>query len=249
MEENKNIQDKINLFLEENRINVKGGTIKDEKQLSLVLNNLAMSDYEKGKLEKALYFTESAAEFYEENYYSYYIKGLVLRKLAKTKEAIDAFEKYCDNSDDSDDSLAHIYLGLSYAELDDAENALMHLRTGEKNISDEEKEKNLLLICAVYECIGNIYLKRENIVEFTEHDKYSMNYKSAVRYYKMSLKINRLNSELINRLAACYYHLEDLNKVLYCYEQAAKIAPDNAMFKDAIKELKESGVKAESAGF
>jgi tetratricopeptide (TPR) repeat protein len=246
MENNQNVQEKINNFLEENKINVKGGIIKSEKQLSSVLNDLAMGDLKKGKIEKALYFAEKAAEFNKENYYSYFIKGLVCRQLNKNKEAIEAFEVYCKNTDDP---LTHIYMGISYAQLNDIENALDHLRKGEKNISKEEKEKHMSLICATYECIGNIYLNKENIVEFTERDKYSMNYKSAVKYYKMSLKINRKNPDLINRLAACYYHMEDLNKALYCYEQAAKIASDNTMYLEAIKEMKEAGAKSEPAGF
>lgn len=246
MENNKNTQDKINEFLDENNINVKGGTIKSEKQLSQVLNNLAMDDLKKGKIEKALYFAEKAIEFYEESYYSYFIKGLIYRQLNKTKNALESFEVYCKNTSDP---LAHIYIGLSYAELNDVKNALDNLRTGEKTISKEEKEKHIFLICAAYECIGNIYLNKENIVEYTERDKYSINFKTAVRYYKMSLKINRKNYDLINKLAACYYHLEDLNKTLYCYEQAAKIAPDNTMYLEAIKEMKEEGAKSEPAGF
>jgi len=246
MESNKNIQDKINDFLKENKINVKGGTITSKKQLSSVLNNLAMGDLEKGKIEKALYFAEKAIEFDKESYYSYFIKGLIYRQLNKTKEAIESFEVYCKNTSDP---LAHIYIGFSYAQLNDVENALDHLRIGEKNLSKEEKEKNISLICAAYECIGNIYLNKENIVEFTERDKYSINYKTAVRYYKMSLKINRKNCDLINKLAACYCHLEDLNKALYCYEQAAKISPDNTMYLEAIKEMKEEGAKSEPAGF
>jgi len=246
MESNKNIQDKINDFLKENKINVKGGTITSKKQLSSVLNNLAMGDLEKGKIEKALYFAEKAIEFDKESYYSYFIKGLIYRQLNKTKEAIESFEVYCKNTSDP---LAHIYIGFSYAQLNDVENALDHLRIGEKNLSKEEKEKNISLICAAYECIGNIYLNKENIVEFTERDKYSINYKTAVRYYKMSLKINRKNCDLINKLAACYCHLEDLNKALYCYEQAAKISQDNTMYLEAIKEMKEEGAKSEPAGF
>ena len=246
MEINKEIQDKINDFLKENNINVKGGEITGEKQLSLVLNDLAMGDLKKGKIEKVLYFTEKAVEFDEENYYSYFIKGLSYRQLNKTKEAIEAFEVYCKNINDP---LAQIYLGMSYAELNDIENALDHLRKGEKNLSEEEKEKNMYLICVAYECIGNIYLKKENMEEFTERDKYSMNYKTAVRYYKMSLKINRKNCDLINKLAACYYHLDDLNKALYCYEQAAKIASDKTMYLEAINEMKEEGAKSEPAGF
>jgi len=246
MEKNKNIQDKINNFLEENKIHVKNGMITSAKQLSSVLNNLAMGDLKNGKIEKALYFTEKAIEFYEESYYSYYIKGLIYRQLNKTKEAIESFEVYIKNTSDP---LAHIYMGLSYAELNDVENALDNLRTGEKNISDDEKEKHIALICSVYECIGNIYLNKENIVEFTERDKFSINYRTAVRYYKMSLRINRKNAELINKLAACYCHLEDLNKAIYCYEQAAKISEDNTMYLEAIKELKEDGAKSEQAGF
>ena len=246
MEINKEVQDKINDFLKENNINVKGGEITSEKQLSLVLNDLAMGDLKKGKIEKAIYFIEKALEFDKENYYSYFIKGLSYRQLNKTKEAIEAFQVYCKNSNDP---LTHIYIGMSYAELNDVENALDHLRKGEKNLSEEAKEKHMYLICVAYECIGNIYLKKENMEEFTERDKYSMNYKTAVRYYKMSLKINRKNCDLINKLAACYYHLEDINKALYCYEQAAKIAADNTMYLEAINEMKEEGAKSEQAGF
>lgn len=246
MENNKNIQDKISNFLQENKINLKGGTITSEKQLSQVLNDLAMGDLKKGKVEKALYFAEKAIEFNQENYYSYFVKGLSYRRLNKIKESIESFEVYCQNTSDP---LAEIYLGLSYAESNDVENALNHLRVGEKNISEEEKEKHISLICTTYECIGNIYLNKENIVEFTERDKYSINYKSAVMYYKMSLKINRKNCDLINKLAACFYHLEDLNKALYCYEQAAKIAADNTMYLEAIQEMKNEGAKSESAGF
>lgn len=246
METNQNIQEKINNFLEENKINVTGGTITSLKQLSSVLNNLAQSDLEKGKIEKTLYFAEKAIEFDEENYYAYYLKGLTCRQLKKTKEALEAFEVYCQNTDDA---LTHIYIGISYAELEDVDNALAHLRKGEKNLSKEEKEKHAALICTTYECIGNIYLKRENIVEFTEKDKHSINYKTAIRYYKMALRINRRNYDLINKLAACFYHVEELNKALYCYEQAAKIAPDNTMYLEAIQEMKEAGAKSEPAGF
>ena len=246
MESNKDIQVKIDDFLKENKINVKNGTIIGEKQLSSVLNNLAMGDLKKGKIEKALYFAEKAIEFDEKNYYSYYIKGLVSRQLNKIEDAIEAFKVYCENTNDG---LAHIYMGLSYAELNDIENALDHLRLGEKNISKEEKEENISLIGVVYECIGNIYFNKENVVEFVERDKYSINYKTATRYYKMSLKIYRKNCDLINKLAACYCHLEDLNKALYCYEQAAKIAPDKTMYLEAIKEMKEEGAKSEPAGF
>lgn len=246
MDSNKIIQDQINDFLSENKINVKGGTITSERQLSLVLNDLAMGDLKKGKIEKALYFTEQAIEFYEKNYYAYFIKGLIYRQLNKTKEAIELFGVHVENTGNS---LSNIYMGLSYAELNDVEKALEHLRIGEKGLSKEEKEKHLSLIAVAYECIGNIYLNRENVAEFTERDKYSLNYKTAVRYYKMSLKINRKNCDLINKLAACYYHLEDLNKALYCYEQAAKFSADNSMYLEAIREMKEEGAKSEPAGF
>lgn len=243
-----NIQDKINQFLIENKINVKGGAITSERQLSAVLSDLALSDLKKGKIDKAMYLAEKSLEFNEKNYYSYFLKGLIYRNMNKIKEAVEAFETYISNTG-ADDSLAHIYLGLSYAELNDVENALDHLRKGEKSLSNKEKEIHSPLIGITYECIGNIYLNKENIVEFTERDKYSINYKTAARYYKMSLKIYRKNCDLINKLAACYCHLEDLNKALYCYEQAAKIAVDNTVYLEAIEQMKSEGAKSEQAGF
>lgn len=243
-----NMQDKINQFLAENKINVTGGIITNERQLAVVLNDLALGDLKRGKIDKATYFVEKALEFNEKNYRSYFIKGLIYRKLGKIKEAVEAFEVYLSNTG-AEDSVAHIYMGLSYAELNDVENALDHLRVGEKNLSNEEKEEHLHLIGVAYECIGNIYLNRENIVEFNERDRYSLNYKTAARYYKMSLKVNRKNCDLINKLAACYCHLEDLSKALYCYEQAAKIAEDKTMYLEAIQQMKSEGVKAEQAGF
>lgn len=243
-----NIQDKINKFLTENKINVKGGAITSERQLSAVLSKLALGDLKKGKIDKALYFVEKSLEFNEKNYYSYFVKGLINRRLGKIKEATEAFEVYISNTG-AEDSVAHIYTGLSYAELNDVENALDHLRVGEKGLSNEEKEEHLPLVGITYECIGNIYLNRENIVEFTDRDKFSLNYKTAARYYKMSLRINRKNCDLINKLAACYCHLEDLNKALYCYEQAAKIAEDKTMYMEAIQQMKDEGAKSEQAGF
>lgn len=243
-----NIQDKINQFLTENKINVTGGTITSERQLSSVLSNLALGDFKKGKIEKAIYFVEKSLEFNDKNYYSYFVKGLINRRLGKIKEAAEDLEVYVSNTG-KEDSVAHIYAGLSYAELNDIDNALDHLRVGEKGLSNEEKEEHLPLVGIAYECIGNIYLNKENIVEFTERDKYSINYKTAVRYYKMSLRINRKNCDLINKLAACYCHLEDLNKALYCYEQAAKIAEDNTMYLEAIQQMKDEGAKSEQAGF
>ncbi|WP_160689141.1 hypothetical protein [Clostridium sp. C2-6-12] len=243
-----NVQDKINQFLAENKINVKGGTITSERQLSAVLSDLALGDLNNGKIDKAIYFIEKSLEFNEKNYYSYFIKGLINRRLGKIEESIEAFNTYLSNTG-AEDSLAHIYAGLSYAELNDVENALDHLRIGEKGLSNEEKEEHLLLLGVTYECIGNIYLNKENVVEFTERDKYSINYKTAARYYKMSLRINRKNCELINKLAACYCHLEDFNKALYCYEQAAKIAEDKTVYLEAIQQMKDEGAKSEQAGF
>lgn len=243
-----NIQDKINLFLAENKINVKGGTITSERQLSSVLSNLALGDLNKGKIDKAIYFVEKSLEFDEKNYYSYFVRGLINRCLGKIKESVEDFDIYLSNTG-AENPVANIYMGISYAELNDVENALDYLKAGEKLLSNEEREEHLPLVGIAYECIGNIYLNRENLVEFAERDKYSINYKTAARYYKMSLRINRKNCDLINKLAACYCHLEDLNKALYCYEQAAKIAEDKTMYMDAIQQMKDEGAKSEQAGF
>ena len=246
MDKNENIPNKINTFLEENKINVKGGTITSPEQLSSVLNNLAMNDLNKGKTDKALYFADKAIEFNAKNYYSLFIKGIIYRDIKKIDKAIESFEQYYNNSNDT---LSSMYLGFCYAELNDANKALEYFRKGESEFSEEEKNENSSLMCTVYECIGNIYMSKENILEFNENDKLSFNYKLAEKYYKMSLRIENNNHMLLNKLAACYYHFEDLSRALYCYEEAAKIDPENAAYLETIEELNDMGVVSKKVEF
>lgn len=241
-----NSRDKINDFLKENKINVTGGMIKTEKQLSEVLNNIAMSDLKKGKLEKALYFTEKAIEFHLENYYAIFTKGLIYRALKEFDKSIKSFKEYYECTKDA---LSLIHIGFCYAELGDTDNALEYFRKGEQEFTDDEKNNYNILMCAVYECIGNIYMNRENILEFKENDKLSLNYKLAVKYYKMSLKINKNNHVLLNKLAACYHHFDDERKALYCYEEAFKVAPEIKDYEGAIEEIKGQGITSETIEF
>ena len=230
----KDVQDKINSFLEENKIKVTGGTITSEEQLSSVLNKLAIGDLNKGKNDKALYLVNKAIEFNPENYNSLFIKGIILRDTGKYNEAIEVFKEYYKFSDNA---IGCMYIGLCYAGLNDTENALDFFRKGEKELSEKEKEDNGDLMCTVYECIGNIYMNKENVLEFSVNDKLSFNYKLAVKYYKMSLKININNHMLLNKLAACFYHFEDEGKALYCYEKAVEIAPENTAYLEAVEEM------------
>lgn len=246
MNKNENIQDNINNFLKENKINITGGNITSKEQLSSVLNNIAMNDLNKGKSDKALYFVNKAIEFNTKNYKSLFIKGLIYRYTKKYNEAIEFFEKYYSYSNDA---VSLIYIGFCYAELNNAEKALDYFREGENKLSEDEKNENSGLMCTVYECIGNIYMSKENILEFNENDKLSFNYKLAEKYYKMSLKIDDDNHMLLNKLAACYYHFEDLNKALYCYEKAAKIEPENAAYLETIAEMKDMGIVSEKVEF
>lgn len=242
----KDIQDRINRFLEENKITVKGGTITSEEQLSSVLNKLALGDLNKGKYDKALYLINKAIEFNSENYNSLFIKGIIYRETGKYNESIEVFKEYYNISNDA---VSCIYIGLCYAGLNDTENALDFLRKGEKELSEKEKEEKSDLMCTAYECIGNIYMNKENILEFNENDKLSFNYKLAVKYYKMSLKININNHMLLNKLAACYYHFEDEGKTLYCYEKAVEISPENTAYLEAVEEMKGMGITAEKVEF
>lgn len=242
----KDVQDKINSFLEENKIKVTGGTITSEEQLSSVLNKLAIGDLNKGKHDKALYLVNKAIEFNSENYNSLFIKGIIFRDTGKYNEAIEVFKEYYNFTDNA---IGCMYIGLCYAGLNDTENALDFFRKGEKELSEEEKEDKCDLMCTVYECIGNIYMNKENVLEFSENDKLSFNYKLAVKYYKMSLKININNHMLLNKLAACFYHFEDEGKALYCYEKAVEIAPENAAYLEAVEEMKGMGIAVEKVEF
>ena len=246
MDKNINIQDKINNFLKENKINITGGNITSEEQLSYVLNNIAMNDLNKGKWDKALYFVDKGIDFNPKNYKALFIKGLIYRYIKKYNEAIELFKE---NYSHSNDAVSLMYIGFCYAELNDTEKALDYFRKGENEFSEEEKNENSGLMCTVYECIGNIYMSKENILEFNENDKLSFNYKIAEKYYKMSLKIDSNNHMLLNKLAACYYHFEDLNKALYCYEEASRIEPENAAYLETIAEMKDMGIISEKVDF
>jgi len=86
-------------------------------------------------------------------------------------------------------------------------------------------------------------------LEFYESDKLKLNYKLAIKNYKLALKINKNNHELLNKLVACYYHCEDECRALYCYEEAAKNTEDNYRYLEVIKERKEMGVASITVRF
>lgn len=241
-----NINETIEEFLKENKINITGGKVVSFEQLSSILNNLALNDLNKGKIEKAMYFINEAIKFNKENHYALFIKGLIFREIHKYNESIEVFKEYYNKANDK---LVFVYIGFSYAELNDTEEALSYLKKAEKEFSEDEKNKYSDLMATVYECIGNIYMTKENILEFNEEDKLNFNYKVAIKYFKMSLKINKNNHMLLNKLAACYYHVEDINKALYCYEEAAKVAEDNTPYLEAIEEMKEMGATSETIEF
>ncbi len=241
-----NINETIEEFLKENKINITGGKVVSFEQLSSILNNLALNDLNKGKIEKAMYFINEAIKFNKENHYALFIKGLIFREIHKYNESIEVFKEYYNKANDK---LVFVYIGFSYAELNDTEEALSYLKKAEKEFSEDEKNKYSDLMSTVYECIGNIYMTKENILEFNEEDKLNFNYKVAIKYFKMSLKINKNNHMLLNKLAACYYHVEDINKALYCYEEAAKVAEDNTPYLEAIEEMKEMGATSETIEF
>lgn len=239
-------KNEINNFLQENKIKIQGGTISNYKQLSLLLNSVARKEFEKGKIDKAMYFINQAIEFYYENYEALFIKGMICRSEKRYIEAIEIFKNY---NRFMNDGISLIYVGFCYAELFDNNNALDYFNEGEKKLSIEEKNTNKLLLSAVYECIGNIYMNREDLLEFYESDKLKLNYKLAIKNYKLALKINKNNHELLNKLAACYYHCEDESRALYCYEEAAKNTEDNYRYIEVIKEMKEMGVTSITVEF
>ena len=246
MDNKENKQEFIDKFLEENRIRVTGGKITDYKQLAFYLNKLAKNEIDNGKFEKVLYFSQKSWEFDKENYESLFLNGVALRCLGKVEDAINVFKEHYTICKDSESMLN---VGLCYMQANENEKAIDYFNQGLDDISSEEYEKNKNLICLVYECMGNIYLSREDILEFDSTDKLKMNYKLALKYYKKSLSINKLNPTLLNRLAACYYHFDDMAKALYCYELASEAAPEDKPYIEAVNELKNSGIVSEKIDF
>lgn len=229
----------IDNFLKENKIKIHGGNIESNEELSILLNNIAKDELKRGNIEKANYFINKSIEFDDKNYEALFIKGMIYKTKKQYIEAVEMFKNY---NKFMNDGISLIYIGFCYAELFDSNNALEYLNKGEKNLSEEEKANNELLLSSVYECIGNIYLNRENLLEFDETDKLKLNYKLAVKYFRMSLKLHRNNHELLNKLAACYYHFEDEGRALFCYEEAAKYADENSAYLEVIEEMKGMGI-------
>lgn len=246
MDSKENKQEIIDKFLADNRIRVSGGQITDFKQLSFFLNKLAKNEIDKGKFEKGLYFADKSLEFDKENNSSLFLKGVALRYLGKVEECIEVLKEHYTICSDK---ASLINIGFAYVQANENEKAIDYFNEALNGISDEEYDSYKELISLVYECMGNIYLSREDILEFDSTDKLKMNYKLAIKYYKKSVGINKLNPTLLNRLAACYYHFDDMGKALYCYELASEAAPEDKRYIDAANELKNSGVVAEEIDF
>lgn len=246
MENNKDIQKRIDSFLNEHKIRVEGGQVTTEKDMAVLLNRIAKSEIDKANYEKGLYFALNAYEFDKNNIYSVFLQGLGFRFTGEYEKALKAF-KYCNNKKHDLASFANI--GFCLVELKNSEEALDIFTNIAKNISEDEENENSALMALVYECMGNIYLSREDILEFDPTDKLKINYKLAVKYYKHSLRLNRLNHILLNKLAACYYHFDDERKALYCYEEAEKAAPEEKNYSEAVKELRNAGIISEVVEF
>lgn len=217
MDNKENIQEFIDRFLEDNNIRVQGGKITDLKQLAFYLNKFAKNEIDKGRFEKGLYFADKSLEFDKENNHSLFLKGVALRCLGRIEESIEALKEHYTICSDC---ASLLNIGFCYAQADENEKAIDYFNEGLNDISSEEYESYKDLVGLVYECMGNIYLSREDILEFDSTDKLKMNYKFAIKYYKKSLGINKMNPILLNRLAACYYHFDEMGKALYCYELA-----------------------------
>ena len=246
MENNNDIQKRIDSFLSDHKIRVEGGQVSTEKDMAILLNRIAKSEIDKANYEKGLYFALNAYEFDNSNIYSVFLQGLGFRFTGKYEQALKAF-KYYNNHYHDLSSLANI--GFCLLELKKNEEALEVFANIVKNISENEEKENKSLMALVYECMGNIYLSREDVLEFDNTDKLKINYKLAVKYYKHSLRLNKVNHMLLNRLAACYYHFDDERKALYCYEEAAKVAPEEENYSVAIRELRNAGIRSEVIEF
>ncbi|MGN0143445.1 MAG: tetratricopeptide repeat protein [Clostridium sp.] len=239
MENSNNLQSRIDSFLNEHKIKVRGGEVHTAEDMSSLLNTIAQKEIDNGNYEKGLYFAIKSFEFDKKNLYSIFLQGLGFRLTGKYEKALKAFE-YCNRK--RHDLLSFANIGFCFSELKNDEQALDIFNKIIENTNEEVEKENAQLMAVVYECMGNIYLSREDVLEFDSSDKLKMNYKLAVKYYKNSLRLNRSNHVVLNKLAACYYHFDDERKALYCYEEAAKAAPEEKNYIDAVRELKNAGV-------
>lgn len=172
MENNNDIQKRIDSFLNEHKIKIQGGQVTTEKEMALLLNRISKNEIDKGNYEKGLYFALNAYEFDKNNIYSVFLQGLGFRFTGEYEKAIRAF-KYCNGKKHDLASFANI--GFCFAELKKGEEALDIFTKIMNSMSEDEEKENSDLMSLVYECMGNIYLSREDVLEFDPTDKLKIN--------------------------------------------------------------------------
>ncbi len=91
MENNNDIEKRINSFLDEHKIKIQGGQITTEKEMALLLNRISKNEIDKGNYEKGLYFALNSYEFDKNNIYSIFLQGLGYRFTGEYEKAIRAF--------------------------------------------------------------------------------------------------------------------------------------------------------------
>ena len=186
-----------------------------------------------GNYQKALKFFSKAIDIYKRDPAAFYNRGLVHEKLENYKEAIEDYKKSLTMDGLMYTANTHNNIGSSYLQLEDFDNALIHLNKAISIKSDD----------------GSYYHNR-GIVFFNQEkwEKALEDYETAKGKYLK--KKEELDEYFYNDIGYIYFNLGLYQQAIVNFDNAIEINPGESMFysdkADALYELGEGDIACEN---
>jgi len=186
-----------------------------------------------GNYQKALEFFSKAIDIYKRDPAAFYNRGLVHEKLENYKEAIEDYKKSLTMDGLMYTANTHNNIGSSYLQLEDFDNALIHLNKAISIKSDEG---------SYYNNRGIVYFNQE------KWEKGIKDYETAKGKYLK--KKEELDEYFYNDIGYIYFNLGSYQQAIDNFDKAIEINPEESMFysdkADALYELGEENIAYEN---
>ena len=187
----------------------------------------------KGNYQKALEFFSKAIDIYKRDPAAFYNRGIANEELENYQEAIEDYKKSLTMDGLMYTANTHNNIGFSYLQLEDFDNALLHLN---KAISIKSNEGSY------YNNRGNVYINQE------KWEKALKDFETAKGKYLK--KKEKMDEYFYYDIGYIHYNLGSYQKAIDNYDKAIEINPQESMFYsdkgDALYELGEEDIACEN---
>ena len=189
-----------------------------------VVFNSGIRNLNQGNYQKALEFFSKAIDIYKRDAAAFYNRGIANEELENYKEAIEDYKKSLTMDGLIYTANTHNNIGFSYLQLEDFDNALIHLN---KAISIKSNDGSY------YNNRGSVYLNQERWEEALK------DYQTAKGKYLK--KKENINEYFYNDIGYIHFNLGSYQHAIDNYDKAIEINPDESIFYsdkgDALYEL------------